>query len=429
MENISVFYRILNEDLSPLIRPSNTQLYVDYLKEKFPEAKYQLKIKLSSTIKGYIIHEWKESRFSNIESSSVEHTDDANFPDILDFLTKELKIDNQKVINQILILEGQYSIIELLIKDDYQALSGQKIKFYYYQETLFDAYAVITKQLNEKIFKLKDEEQIRLYIRKNQTLMIGYMKSILNDYIPKKEWNSLFQISEDHTTTDIFKLTYHSLEDILVYIEKSFGHYLDTNLPVPYQSRLLLAIKHAEKLGEVLDQVERAQLDPELYGIVTIPFDRLSILEPLTFTYQSHFYHEHYLLTFHRYSQQQVPLNGKEVFLILWRLNFNALKFFNYLTIQIHKELKERETPKDKLELLYYYHKLCNQLPVKTHLSYNPNLLPLKDQMSIWLQEEINFQKRKLKYATTFSGIRSTNDKTLFKDVGASAFFICQGIF
>ncbi|PTB92389.1 hypothetical protein C9994_14110, partial [Marivirga lumbricoides] len=313
-------------------------------------------------------------------------------------------------------------ILELLVKDDYQELSAQTVKFYYYQETLDDAYTIITRKLNEKVFKLNekvfklnDEGQIRLHIRRYQFLIIGYMKTILNDYIPKEEWKSLFQISDDHTTTDIFKLTYQTLEDILVYLEKSFGHYLDTDLPVPYQSRLVLAIKHAEKLGEILDHLERAGLDHQLHEIVTIPFDQLGILEPLTFTYHSHTYHENYLLAFYRYTQEEEALDAKKVFLILWRMNFNILKFFNYLSYQIHKELKEKQTMEEKLELLYYYQKLCNQLPVKTHLSYNPNLLPLKDQMSIWLQEEINFQKRKLKYATTLSGLQSTDDKTLLK--------------
>jgi hypothetical protein len=35
--------------------------------------------------------------------------------------------------------------------------------------------------------------------------------------------------------------------------------------------------------------------------------------------------------------------------------------------------------------------------------------------MSIWLQEEINFQKRKLKYATSLSGLQAIDDKTLVK--------------
>lgn len=420
MENIAIFYRILNDDLSPLIHPATTEQYLNlnYLKERYPESRYQLKIKLGKSINGYVVHERKEFRFSNIQpSSSIINQNVADHHDVLAFLSEKLKIDPDKVLSHVIVEEDPYLILEFLVKDDYQELSAQTIKFYYYQETLDGAYSIITRKLNEKIFKLNDEGQIRLHIRKYQTLVIGYMKTILNDYIPKEEWKSLFQISDDHTITDIFKLTYQTLEDILVYLEKSFGHYLDTDLPVPYQSRLVLAIKHAEKLGEILNHLEWAGLNNQIYEIVTLPFDHLGILEPLAFNYHNHTYHEEYLLAFYQATQDDEPVNDKKVFLILWRLNFNALKFFNYLTHQIHTELKEKETMEGMLELLYYYQKLCNQLPVKTHLSYNPNLLPLKDQMSIWLQEEINFQKRKLKYATSFSGIQSTatDDKTLLK--------------
>lgn len=416
MENITIFFRILNDDLSPLVHPAATEQFINFLKERYPEYKRQFKLRLSKTDSGFRLNEYVERCFGPLEPLSLitERRLEERM-DILDFVSKELQFDYDKVIDYVLLEEGHKISMELLIKDDYQVLSAQRAKFYYYQVMLDETFSDITKKLNEKVFKLKEEGQIRLQIRKYQTLITGYMKIILNDYIPKEQWQSLFQISDNHTTTDIFKITYQTLEDLLVYLEKSFGYYLDIHLPVPYQSRLMMAMDHAEKLGEILNHLERARLNYQLYEIVTVPFDQMGILEPLTFTYHNHTYHENYLLSFYRATKREESLNDKKVFLILWRLNFNTLKFFQYLTYQIHKELKEKEMPEEKLQMLYYYQKLCNQLPVKTNLIYNPNLLPLKDQMSIWLQEEINFQKRKLKYTTSLSSLQAIDHKTLVK--------------
>ncbi len=416
MENIAIFYRMLNDDLSPLVNPPATEQCINFLKERYPEYRRQLKLRLSKTDSSFRLNEHKEYSFNTLEPlSAITDTKVEEDLKILDFVSEELKIDHNKVIDHVMTKEDHKIYVELLIRDDYQELSAQCAKFYYYQVMLDEAFSDITRKLHEKVFKLKDEEQIRLHIRKYQTLITGYMKIILYDFIPGEERNSLFQISDNYTTNDIFKVIFQTLEDILIYLEKSFGNYIDTYLPVPYQSRLMVAMKHAEKLAEILSHLEWARLDSQLYEIVTLPFDQLGILEPLAFSYHSHTYHEDYLLAFYRTTQEDEPLNDKKVFLTLWQMNFNALKFFNYLTYQIHKEIKEKKTPTEKIELLYYYQKLCNQLPVKTQLSYNPNLLPLKDQMSIWLQEEINFLKRKLKYATSLSGLQAIDDKTLVK--------------
>lgn len=417
MENLTVFYRILNEDLSPLLDSSNKDYYVNFLRKRYPDYIHQLKVRLHQRKNGYDLKGFKESYFCDLEPSSKKLSEsEIKQTNVLDFVYEKFKIDAQQVVEQGIFMEDSLIRLDLILREDYDNLPDNKAKFYYYKIMLAEARSEICRKMHEKVLRLISEDQTRLYVKKYQSLASCYMKSILIDYIPREEWNSLFQISGNYTTTDIFKITYQTLEDILVYVEKSFNQYLDINLPVPYQSRLLLAIEHAEKLSKVLTHLEWARLDYQLYEIVTMPFDQLGTLEPLTFSYLNHHYHEAYLLALYQETLEQEPFSNKKVWLILWRMNFNALKFFNYLTRQIHIELKEKETIGEKLELLYYYQKLCNQLPVKTHLRYNPNLPPLKDQIVIWLQEEIGFQKRKLKHGdNNHSRTQTISEKTLLK--------------
>ena len=332
MENLTIFYRILNEDLSPLIDSSKTDYYIDFLKERYPEYTRQLKIKLNQMPTGYRIREFEELNFCDLESTKSLAMPEIHHKvgDILDFVCKQLQIKSQAVVENTILAESLGLNVELILKEDYQHLSVSKAKYFYYRILLDEAYSDITKGLHQKLFKLKNEEQIRLHIKKCQTLLSGYMNVVLQDCIPKELWNSLFQISDQYTVVDIFKIVYQTMEAIVVYIEKTFNRYLDTHLPVPYKSRLLLAIEHAEKLSEVLSHLEWSKLDYALHEIVTIPFEHLGILEPLAFSYHNHAYHEAYLLAFHEAIQQKEVLTNKKVFLILWSMNFNALKFFDY---------------------------------------------------------------------------------------------------
>lgn len=418
MENLTIFYRILNEDLSPLIDLSETDQYINFLKERYPEYTRQIKIEINQTTSGYSIREFKELIFSDIEPTQWETANEmqADKIELLDFVYAQFKIVSPRVIKSKISVEGTVSLVELLLDEDYNSLPINKAKYFYYRVLLEEAHLDITRGLHQKLFKLKNEHQNRLHIRKYQTLISGYMNVILQDYIPKEQWNSLFIISEEYTSMDVFKTIYQAMEAIIVFMEKSFNQYLDTHQPVPYRNRLILGMEHADKLSGLLGHLECARLDHRLHEIATLPFERFGILQPLAFSYHNHAYHEAYILTFHEAILNKESLTNKKVFLILWSMNFNALKFFNYLTDQIHKEVKEKNNVETKLELLYYYQKLCNQLPVKTQLSYNPNLLPLKDQMSIWLQEEISFQKRKLKYdSSEKSNFQNQGQKKLVK--------------
>lgn len=417
MENLSIFYRILSEDLSPLIDLSQTGQYSDFIKKRYPDYTRQLKIKVSLLSTGYRISEFKELNFCDIEPTKRDADNiHSNKDEILDFVCKQLQIKPQTVLENTISTESLGLCVEIVLKEGYENLSVNKAKYFYYRILLNEAHSVITKGLHHKLFKLKNEDQIRLHIKKYQVLISGYMNTVLQDYIPKDQWNSLFQISDEHTVIDIFKRIYQAMETVIVYMEKSFNRYLDTHQPVSYKSRLLLAMEHSEKLSEVFSHLEWARLDQQLYEIITIPFERLGVLEPLAFSYHNHAYHEAYLLSFHEATLKEESLTNKKVFLILWSMNFNGLKFFNYLTQKIHNELKEKNTVETKLELLYYYQKLCRQLPIKTQLRYNTNLLPLKDQMSIWLQEEISFQKRKLKFnSSEKSNSKNQGEKRLVK--------------
>lgn len=398
MENLTLFYRILNEDLSPLFQISTKDKYVSFLKDHNLECTRRLEITLIKKNGKYSCEQYEELHTNNVLGRSLSSFRRSGIDSsILDFLEKEFKIDPTSIVGHTISKEHQNIYLELLLKDDYDKLPAKKSRHLYYQALLEEAVNGIRKKLNEEVFKLNSEGEIRLYIKNYQALISAYMKTTLRSFIPHEHWNSLYQLSGEFTVTDIFKVVYQSLEEIMVHLERSFNHYLDVSQAIPYQSRLLMTIEYTEKLGEVLQHLESASLDPKLHELVLSPFDDLGKMEPLSFSYRDQFYHEAYLMAFHHALKEKARINQKRVIIILWRLNYNSPKFSGFLTASIAQELKGKPSAEGKMELLYYYQKLCNQIVTEPGCCFNPELPGLKNQMNQWLQEEISYLKRKIK--------------------------------
>jgi hypothetical protein len=414
MENFNAFYRMLNGDLGPVTNTMTRQHYLDFLKKRFQDYDRYLTISLIKKNGAYHIKEQRETSFCEILPVSQEENPLKENHSALNFICRELDISTG-AIRQCCVAEyEQYASLELMVSDKYENLSEHQAKFYYYQVFCDETVAEIKEKMTSSILEQK-ENQIKSFIQKYQALVNGYVQTLLLDLIPSQEHNSLFQLSEKYTTTDVYKIIYQSLDDILHFLEKSFGKYLDTSFPVPYKSRLLIADIHSNRLSEVLNHFEWSNLDYVLHDIVITPFHRLGKLEPITITYQHQQYDLAYLQAFHEAVVDEKPLDHKGVLMILWCMNYNSLKFFNYLTSQISRELKTLDSIGEKLEKLYYYQKLGNQLPMKTEFSYNYQLLPLKKQMAIWLQEEISYQKKKAKYSHYGFLAEIENDKRQLK--------------
>lgn len=398
MENLNVFYRILNGDLAPVNNTMSHQYYLDFLKKRFPNYDRHLTISLIKKKQKYLIKEFRELCFSDTFCVAPSESSQKGSHSSLEFICQQLNFSKQTIKRWYVAENDQYASLELLVSDKYENLTIHQAKFYYYQVLCDETVAAIKEKLSSSILEQKDS-QVKSFVRKYQVLVNGYIQTLLHDLIPSEEHSSLFQHFGKYDTAEIYKIVYQNLNEILFFLEKTFGKYLDEAFPVPYKSRLLIAALHANKLSQVLNHLEWSSLDYHLHEIVITPFHRLGKLEPVTMTYHYQKYDLAYLQAFYDAVVEEKSLDRKGVLMILWRMNYNSLKFFNYLTGQINQELKAMDSIGEKLEKLYYYQKLGNQLPLKTRLSYNHQLLPLREQMAIWLQEEINYQKKKAKYS------------------------------
>ncbi len=401
METFAVFHKILYGELSP-IKDSveHHQEYLDYLRENYPQGwERHFKIRLARLQNGdYHVNHVEEFCFDQLASLIYQDEKTAD-PNELDLMIKS--VVPQLGVKPIKITRSSYQLkegeihLELTIVEDYHRLSSPAARFYYYRVLLRQTVTNIQNHVHQEIFSFENEEKMRIRTWQYQILISAYLNTIDQDHLPKARQNSIFQLEGDYRIPDIFKLVSQHLDEILVFIERTFFVFLDRNTEVSYQQRLTVCKRHERYIHGLLQKLKVISLPPSLYNTLVMPLNNVLGNTFSQCTYHVLEYHEEYIVTLYRFFKNNPAPGEKIVTEKLYSLNFNTPKLFRYLTQKIKVDVKAYHTVSDKLMTLYYHQKTFNQLPVKTSRCYHPGLPTLKDQINSWLKEEIQYYERK----------------------------------
>lgn len=78
----------------------------------------------------------------------------------------------------------------------------------------------------------------------------------------------------------------------------------------------------------------------------------------------------------------------------MYYLNYNSTRVLAYHAQYISLQLEKAETRAERIERLSYILKKINQAQVKPGVRYHHNGPPLKEQLNIYISEEIDYQER-----------------------------------
>jgi hypothetical protein len=81
----------------------------------------------------------------------------------------------------------------------------------------------------------------------------------------------------------------------------------------------------------------------------------------------------------------------------LLRLNFNSDKFHDHYVQNIINKLVKLDSDRDRYELLALHLKVISQLQVDDSISFVQNKIPIKQSVSEWIAEEMNFIEAKIR--------------------------------
>ncbi len=223
------------------------------------------------------------------------------------------------------------------------------------------------------------------------------------------------------------KFSSNELEEILRLIENSFQNYfdLDTQIPELTRERVLKALKESSILLE--GNLSKFKIDLALLSICVSAVTDLLKEPDLKITYRKVSWIKELiaeLLQLGETSQEGASLNT-EVQSMLLHLNYNTTFYLKYCTEIISRELSVDETLTGRLEKLAFHYKVVNQSIVKPDFVFNLSSPSLKEQLSEWILEEIQFLERKQQLSSVFSAPAEEHLKKDFKlvfDMSVSQF-------
>lgn len=245
----------------------------------------------------------------------------------------------------------------------------------------------IKKAFIQEVFTIEDERHLERYIQYHQQVIIQFLdhQAVLLDENP------------DDPAKEHYKMCQQYLDLLLRFIERHFAKYFDQDAKAP-RSYILNARKQSkENMARLKKLLRQANADAKIIELLLYALSKIAdktCLECTTYRkvmYANQVQKEIYALLARRTSSQDID---EELRLLMYYLNFNSVKAFAHHTQYINETLNTLETRTEKIEKLFHFLKRINQCQVKPGIRYNPNAPSLKDQLSGYVIEEIEYLEK-----------------------------------
>jgi len=415
-----LFDKIIHGDLSPTgDQQRNNDGYIKTLQEKHGQCctlinatfkKNKTKFVLQSCSKINSLH----PSAARSQYSQLDIFQEMPVNELSEDVLKSLKINPSNILS--VEYEQQTNATILLIKEviNWKNLDFNEAKYYYYNDILSEEVIRIKENIKEQVFNFKSNEDTEHFIHKLHQALVNLCFRLIK-LLNFKEQNDIYLPSTNFTNTDILNLTFISLEELIRFVEKNYLNYIDQNTQIPYRSSLVKIFNIEEKLNIVKSTLLNSSINPALLQIIYIPFLKLSALKiEERMTYKDLIYLNGYLQAFYdEIKENDNTINEIQINELLYRINYNSFEIQYYKTSIFTTEVNAIKSIPDKIDYLYHSLKIVNQRRCKVNIAFDSSLTSLKDQLTSWLEEEINYLNKKTQLHTKQQGINlfSENDK------------------
>ena len=245
----------------------------------------------------------------------------------------------------------------------------------------------IKQVIVHEVFAFGDERHLERYIQYHQAALIRIMNKV--DLATTQD--------EQSTDNEVNKLVYKSLEDLLSFIERHFTRYFDqdANAPLGYISITKKELKaNLKKLQKAFTglKVDHALIELFCHVLKKI----LHAGDDHGVTYRRILYAKEIQKELFRFIERTHDGldEDEELRQIMYYLNYNSTRVLAYHAQYISSQIEKSETRAEKIERLSYILKRINQAQVKPGVRYHTHGSSLKEQLNIYISEEIDYQER-----------------------------------
>jgi hypothetical protein len=240
-----------------------------------------------------------------------------------------------------------------------------------------------------EVFSFEDERHLERYIQYHQQALIRLMDKA-----------ALFINSEnltDQQRKQFYGLCYSGLEGLLLFVERHFAKYFDQDAKAP-MGYIDIARKEARtNIRKLQKACATKEIDQRLVDLFLYILKKIVDSKPdQGITYRKVMYAKEVQKELFRLIEiePQVQDWNEELRQIMYYMNYNSVKVLTYHAHYISSLLDQSETRAEKIEKLSFVLKKINQSQVKPGIRYNQNGIPLKDQLNVYIIEEIDYQER-----------------------------------
>lgn len=282
---------------------------------------------------------------------------------------------------------------ELHVLEQLLSAQDQSIRDEKQQDALKEAIRKEVERIKQtfvhEVFTFEDERHLERYIQYHQQALIRLMDK-----------SALFMTGDhanDQKRKRFHEVFYVGLEELLLFVERHFTRYFDQDAKAP-ESYIDIARQDCrEGINKIQKFFTSREVDPRLVNLLLHVLKKIiaSRAEQGT-TYRKVMYAKEVLKEFYRLIETEKEIQDwdEELRLVMYYLNYNAVKVLTYHAHYISSLLDQAETRAEKIEKLSFMLKKINQAQVKPGIRYNLNGSPLKEQLNVYITEEIDYQER-----------------------------------
>jgi hypothetical protein len=180
-----------------------------------------------------------------------------------------------------------------------------------------------------------------------------------------------------------------NIQDTLDFIDDFFSNYYgeDKKVPFAYLKICKEEIKFQMKSLTVVFQKETIT-DKEIPRIIFSSFQQFIDSKSRVISYSQLTYKKELLNQLLTEASTQSTSHLRET---LYFLNYNEDNFIAHEYSYLKACIENLSTKKEKITALKFEQKAINQFPIKLSVSHSINMLPLKQQINNWIDEEIKY--------------------------------------
>jgi hypothetical protein len=258
-----------------------------------------------------------------------------------------------------------------------------------------DEIARLKKHFISFLLQMENERRIEIFVQHHQTRVI-----LLIDRISRcREINDIktSRRSSVKTKTELCNLFFKVLEELLTFIETYFSEYFDLDVKIPDAYRLLER-RSMEEVIEALDTFTRSEkIDARLMEVALAPLhDFIDDESEGKISFRNLIYLKSLVRDISWLTKKGDETDIKfDIIEVLVYRNFNSHHFLVYLTDQIRLETQDLPTVTEQLDKLNSWMKTLQQIQAKIGSALKPDKLPIKEQITGWLKDEIDYLQKK----------------------------------